>query len=731
MADAPHFDLYLEYVNHGELKSMARMWGVPTKTPFKKDELVAYIRAGLADPARVRAAVQALTPFEQAALALMRWVDAPLEAGALAAGLRAAGIPLPNPGRYRQSDREYLVQPLVRRGLLLNMSYRSPAAYGSSYERAVLFTDPRLLAHAEPLRVAPLQLPPSGPPAQTLLRRPPLVALDIGGLIQAIRTLGGIKLTKQGLPRSADIRKLARALGWGEANLDLGGAMLPDPAGGFAAALRAAGVLTLAEDGLVLTPAAEAFTQRGYAEQAGALLRGFLFTTSWSELSGHDFYIGSYDRFPRGRLALALALMRLPADDEFYALDALDQALFALIGGHFSLTYDPSPFYSFERTPEVAQRAEREWHERMRANWLRTEARWLRAALGSWLYFLGIVELGLADGQIASFRLTELGRAVLRPHEAAPADQAAGPAWLAQPDFEVTVYLAHATPAQIAFIERHAERVQAQEHTARYRLTRTSVYQGLESGTTLDALLEGLRAGAGQDLPQNVLATIGEWAAQREQITLRKRAHLLEYPSAAARAAALAAGQIGAAVGERFVLLPPSELGRPLPYSKLDYTKAPPRNLAVSEDGRLRLGQPAPDLLIRPLLDRWAEPQGDGEWLLTAAGVQQAIRAGATLPQLTELLSTRLSHALPPLLGLALRAWAGRPGRAALAEVAVLRCTDPELFAALAGSELLRPYLRAALAPDLLLVDPRTIAELRARLAWAGLAIGDRLLIDG
>ena len=72
----------------------------------------------------------------------------------------------------------------------------------------------------------------------------------------------------------------------------------------------------------------------------------------------------------------------------------------------------------------------------------------------------------------------------------------------------------------------------AQQYIAHYRLTRESVYCGLESGATLDELLDGLRRGAHADLPQNVLVELCEWAGLRERITLHYRTRLFEFPDA-------------------------------------------------------------------------------------------------------------------------------------------------------------------------------------------------------
>ena len=98
-----------------------------------------------------------------------------------------------------------------------------------------------------------------------------------------------------------------------------------------------------------------------------------------------------------------------------------------------------------------------------------------------------LVEVCLEDGAVTVFRLTELGRTVLRRQTpaTAPADTmqaAAGPIWVVQPDVEITVYLEHAMPRQLALLECWAERQKAQRHVVQYRLTRQSVYHGLEAG---------------------------------------------------------------------------------------------------------------------------------------------------------------------------------------------------------------------------------------------------------
>jgi hypothetical protein len=426
-----------------------------------------------------------------------------------------------------------------------------------------------------------------------------------------------------------------------------------------------------------------------------------------------------------------IALACLPHTSGFIALDDLDQAIFQRIGEHFSLNYPPHQPYYYNKTPDEIRQEEAKRLAKLRADWQSREKPWFQKALSTWLYYLGIVELGLENGTLICLRLTELGRAVLHPElETSPKPSAPGQApWIVQPNFDVIVYLDHTTPEQLAFMERHAERAAAQQHTAQYRLTRESVYRGLESGTSLEALLAELQHGALAALPQNVVVEIRAWAALRESITLHKRARLIEFPSSQARAAALDKRLHGTPVGERFVLLTgqtPQDLGQ----ARIDYAHPLPACLSVAEDGTLTFKQAPPDLILRPQLDRWAERKSENEWQLTLASVAQALAAGARLPDLFRLLEARLVRSIPAILETALRAWAGKRPAVEIENVIVLRCDDPRLLQIIAASKKLKTSLRGVLAPDALIVNAAQLEALQEQLAWAGIQIVDTLTCD-
>ena len=724
------FDDYLPYVNSDILKAAVKLWG--GRGSERKDDCIDIIRAGLSTPHRVRWAIEKLTPFEHTALTLLGWIGGIAPAAALAIGLRASGVALAKSRGWSSNPASELIDPLIKRGLLLTDNQRSPGSYYDSYgtSNVMVFSDQRLLDEAGPLKLGPLKLTPAPQPSSSLYRRPPTVVMEIIGVLQAIEKLGGLQLTKVGAVRAGDTRKLAKALGWNGDTLDVDGLSFPNPAAVLPSALYQAGLLDDEGDRLVLTGSTDQFARQSFAAQIDGVFQGFIRAQEWREWSAKDWYDAHDTRYSQGRLALTVVLAALPADSQaFVAIDDLDRALFDRIGEHFSLSFLTHMPYPYNKTPDQIRLEQEAWRVKLRQSWLGRERQWLQAAFTTWLYYLGMVELGMVDNQATSFRLTELGRTLLHPELATmldtPAQGSAG-AWLVQPDFEVLVYLDRATAEQIAFIERHAERVQAQQHIVRYRLTREAIYQGLESGSTPDELLERLRGGAATELPQNVLASIREWAGQREKISLRRAASLLEFKDTAARQAALDAGLAGTPVAEQFVLLaaPRANVSAD---SQVDYTLPPPASLVALEDGRIKQVTAAADLLLHPQLDRWAERVEAGEWRLTEASVARAVKTKAPIDELFELLRARLTRPLPPLLGVALRAWAGDHPKAELARITVLRCTRPVVFGAIASSPAIAPYLHGTLAPDLLLVDERYVKLLKEQLAWAGLDVSEVL----
>jgi hypothetical protein len=722
------FDPFLSHINSNELKSMVRMWGGGSQT--RKDDCIALIRQGLADPAKVRAAVATLASWEANALALVKAAGGGLDGGALCVALRATGVNLPGGRLARADDRVALLLPLMKRGLVLT-EYSGNPAYLSNYGSNNVFTDERLLAAAGPLVVTPFALKPIASPDGTMSRRPQAIALDLIGLLQAVENQGGIGLTQNGPPRVNDLRKIGKAMGWSEDTTPVDGLPFPNLAAGLIHALRHAGVLK--DQGGLLTLAApvSAFAARPYVEQAGLLFNGFAQASEWDERGSQ---VGYFDltHLIQARNSLVIALTALPTQGAgFFAVDDLDRALFERIGEHFSFGYlRPQP-YGYSKTPEQVRYELSVWQTEVRQDWLGRERPWLDRALTTWCYYLGLVELGLKDKALHALRLTDLGRAILHPDQM-PAQPVPvveeRAAWVVQPNFEIVVYLDRATPEQLAFLERHAERFQTQQHIAQYRLTRPAIYAALESGSKLDRLLTTLEGGAGRPLPQNVMSEIREWAALREQVTLYRRARLLEYGDTPARDADVKRLS-GVAIGDRFLLVSARQVTQAHALTRVNYAAALAKCLVADEEGVLITTQPLPDLLLNAQIGRWAVPSGARRWQLTQDSVAAGVKAGFGLAELLKLLADRLIHPVPRLLDVALRAWAGERSAVNLTGVTVLQCAQPVIFEAIVTSARLRPFLRGELAPDLVVIDRAQLEALQEQLRWAGLEVSAELTV--
>ena len=358
-------------------------------------------------------------------------------------------------------------------------------------------------------------------------------------------------------------------------------------------------------------------------------------------------------------------------------------------------------------------------------------APWLNRALTTWCYYLGLVELGLKDKALHTLRLTDLGRAILHPDQV-PAESVPAVndrvAWVVQPNFEIVVYLDRATPEQLAFLERHAERFQTQQHIAQYRLTRPATYAALESGSKLDRLLATLEGGAGRPLPQNIIAEVQEWAALREQVTLYRRARLLEYTDTLGRDADIKRLS-GVAIADRLLLVNARQATQAHAPKRVNYAAAFAKCLVADEEGLLITTQPLPDLLLDAQIGHWALPRGACRWQLTQESVAAGVQTGLALAELLKLLADRLIHPVPRLLEVALRAWAGERSTVKLADIMVLQCAQPAIFEAIVGSAKLRNLLRGELAPDLVVIDEAQLEVLREQLRWAGLEVSAELTV--
>jgi hypothetical protein len=740
-------DSLIPLADSADLKALAKLLG--GSGSLRKDECIRIVLAGLNQPEKVKVLLEHVAPFERATLALLNRLGGLVDERVLGVSLRTLGVPLPTSAERRADDYD-LIAALKRHGILFYRDGRSRYGYGSSMYDYVfvpvpMLADERLLAQADALEIVPFPISPAASPDSIRSRRPQNVTLDLIAVLQAIDSMGGLRLTKSKdrSIRAGDLSKLSRALNW-EADTSLDGLTFPSAALGYVGAFWRAGIVAEDEGVLRLNRTIDWFAEKPYIEQVRLMLNGFVDNVGWDEWPQQRSWEMTVSSavVPIARRALLMVLLALPGspdsrDGSFYSIDDVCQAWFERVGERFSLGHDHRylPYRAYGQTESQYTTEMHKWRAKLRDLWRKRERMWMERAFSTWLYALGLVELGVYEQQGMSVRLSELGRALLGLDEAsraslhaAPAPAAnSQPAWVVQPNFEVLVYLDHVTSRQIAFLEQHAERRQSQQHTAQYRLTRESVYRALEGGSTLDRLLDGLQEGSGNPLPQNVAVELRQWAALRDQIALRRVVKLAEFVDEASRQKTIDSGVEGEPVGDRFLILRPDEHVRA--SRRVDYAAAPVKCLAVTETGRITLDTAQRDLLIEAQLTTWAERISENEWQLSARSVAAACTHGTQVGDLFNLLGQRLTNSMPSLLMVALRAWGGADIPAAIGTATVLRCPSAEAFAAIVGSPRLRRYVRAQLGPDALLVDTAHVDVFVEVLAWAGLRMTDELTI--
>jgi hypothetical protein len=726
------------------LKPMCRTWG--GRGNETKQVCIDRILEGLDSPVRVQKALASLGKKEQAILAMLKRHGGIAEVGILESALRAYGHldtvkEGPRPRRHRNELFDDLKE-LARRGYLLlaepDRSGLSSFSFVSASPSVRVFADGRLLSQVgAAVEVHALPLAPVAQPPALSARTPAHVILDLATVSQALAATKRLGITQKGTIRIPDMRRFTKHLEWGEAP-SFDGHVFPHIVTAMIVTWMTCGWLQHDEDALVLSVEPDESMEQSLQERVLNLVGGFLKQHAWCELSGSADYHRNDAR--RMRSAVFHAFRALPDPACFYSVPAFVEALYDRVGvvftsGHRSLRREP--WWSWNVDNEEYATAWAEWEKEYRPAWVEHEAVFVEAVLSTWMYWLGLVELGtLADGALA-FRLSAMGRQVvfhdaMAHRDPLPTDCHA--AWVVQPNYDVIVYLNAVSASQLAFLEQHAERCETQTHTAPYRLTRESVYHGFECGTTVEDLLSTLRAGAQSDLPQNVIHDIHEWAGRREEMTIIPEARVIVYPNRQARDEAVRNGLVGQAVSDTYVVMKMEASAQAAarvrktferqPARIVDYAAPPVRCLRAREDNTLILAKKTADLITTQQLGRFAEPLDATHWRLTAGSLAQSRKAGVRAAGLLGFLEARVIGDVPALMEVTIRNALGKRSVIEAATAYVLHIKDAKLHRAIAESSYLESYVLDVPGPDTIIVSLERLDEFKAILADLGIRFG-------
>ncbi len=360
------------------------------------------------------------------------------------------------------------------------------------------------------------------------------------------------------------------------------------------------------------------------------------------------------------------------------------------------------------------------------------------------LRWLGLVALGYDEGdELVAFRLTPLGESVFGLAEALQPEEASGPppkTFTLQPNFEIVAYTEPEHLPALFELERFAERVSA-ERVAQYRLTRESVYRGLQDGLTAEAITRFLGERSTADVPQNVAYTLNDWQQLFDTIHLRRSALLVQTEDDAELESLIGQLPEGALtrVGPGWGVLEPPltdavrhRLAELPDAGAFDYGRDIARALSVTEQLEIHAPVRDLDLRLRGRLEQFAEPDllsgPVASFRITRDSLGRAQELGMGPGEVLRFLEAYGQPPLPADVGLTLRGWAGEVALVSLAPAVVL-ATDEATFGDFTAVDELRALLWLKLSDRAALVREEHVPALEAALARRGIRTVDRLAL--
>ncbi len=137
-------------------------------------------------------------------------------------------------------------------------------------------------------------------------------------------------------------------------------------------------------------------------------------------------------------------------------------------------------------------------------------AAWVRTRL----HLLGIVDLGYdKSGRPVALRLSRIGARLLGILDGAPANGTRTGSLVVTPDFEVVLFPTGDDGELIHDLDRFCVR-ERQENVLHFRITEKTVHRALAEGMFLKRMVGTLEGHSRTPVPQNVLYSIRDWAAQ-------------------------------------------------------------------------------------------------------------------------------------------------------------------------------------------------------------------------
>lgn len=694
-----------------ELKQYSKIWGGSGNE--RKERCIEVIFNSLDKPEIIKEHLKKLTAMDTTALWILKEHGGLMTAGELEQILKCYGhdIGVSTSSFYGMC---VYVPQLIKRGLLLwdTADYYFSTRRGEIRGDTLVWTDERILAQlTTPPKIHPLDVRHIlvAPDAATY-RRPSHLLMDCLAITRAIQQMQGLRLTREDTVRVTNLRKFVKLLGW-ENGVSYEGYAFPNIAQTVLFNWLCCGWLVKSNGALELTITPDYFNTQP-EEEIVSLMMGSFWADPIVERYSSDYWF--FDVKDNLAVELLSCLRALPDMSQAYTVPHFAEAVYQRV------EQDENPL-----RPRPSHIKHREKNaETRKSEWIGLASKTCEELLTGWMYWLGLVALQTLPTDELVFRFTDLGQRVMgydvRKKATKKVAEAEGPAWIVQPNFDVIVYLNNVTQEQLAFLEMHGERQQAEMHTACYILTRESIHRGLDAGTTIEKLIATLRAGADAELPQNVEREIRSWAQLREQITIYNSGRIIAFDSCQERDRALQSGLLGRPIGELYVLAPQNiELPQLFlgVFSKKtpsiavkDYAQPPLHCIHLGEDGSVVIDKETVDLLLEGQLARCTE-LFDNVRLITPDSLKKVKQAGVSATNFITFLQGRAINEIPGLLEVMIRNNLGTHSKAEGMQAYALRVTDKRLYTALTSSRSLADYILDVPGPDTILIPLDKVPE--------------------
>jgi hypothetical protein len=359
---------------------------------------------------------------------------------------------------------------------------------------------------------------------------------------------------------------------------------------------------------------------------------------------------------------------------------------------------------------------------------------WVTTFLLGLAYPLRMLQAGKDSSGKWLVRLSPSGRRMLRltgpQPENGPPTPPVRQTLLVQPNLEIIVYRQALAPALIARLSQFAA-WKSLGAACTLHLQADSVYRGLESGLTLETMLQTLEQYGMRATPPAVVESLRTWADKRERISVYPSATLFEFATSGDLDEALARGVPGIRLSDRLLAVA-GDRDIDFRHFRLtgtrDYGLPPEKCVEVDSDGvTLAVDLARSDLLLETEIKRFAEPlestsvNGYRRYRLTPASLAGGRDNGMGQRYLEEWFLQRAGRPLSPAAQLLLNGSTLPP--VDLRSQLVVQVATPEIADGLLQWSGTRALIQDRLGPTALVVAADNVELLKERLAGLGIGL--------